>query len=75
MVLSKAKPTGEFDHAVLTPNNEVYTPGSTVQFTAAGVDAAGGRADIPAGAVWTVLSGSGTINATTGLLQGGGYLR
>lgn len=67
MVLSNAQPTGEFDHAVLTPNNEVYTPGSTVQFTAAGVDAAGGRADIPAGAVWTVLSGSGTINATTGL--------
>ena len=67
MVLSKAKPTGEFDHAVLTPNNEVYTPGSTVQFTAAGVDAAGGRADIPADAAWTVLSGSGTINATTGL--------
>lgn len=62
MVLSKAKPTGEFDHAVLTPNNEVYTPGSTVQFTAAGVDAAGGRADIPAGAVWTVLSG-GRIDA------------
>lgn len=67
MVLSNAKPTGEFDHAVLTPNNEVYTPGSTVQFKAAGVDAAGGRADIPADAAWTVLSGSGTINATTGL--------
>lgn len=63
MVLSKAKPTGEFDHAVLTPNNEVYTPGSTVQFAAAGVDAAGGRADIPAGAAWTVLSGSGRIDA------------
>lgn len=71
MVLSKAQPTGQFDHAVLTPNNEVYTPGSTVQFTAAGVDAAGGRADIPAGAVWTVLSGSGTINATTGLYRAG----
>ena len=67
MVLSKAQPTGQFDHAVLTPNNEVYTPGSTVQFKAAGVDAAGGRADIPADAAWTVLSGSGTINATTGL--------
>lgn len=67
MVLSNAQPTGTFDHAVLTPNNEVYTPGSTVQFTAAGVDAAGGRADIPADAAWTVLSGSGTINATTGL--------
>ena len=63
MVLSKAQPTGQFDHAVLTPNNEVYTPGSTVQFTAAGVDAAGGRADIPAGAAWTVLSGGGRIDA------------
>lgn len=63
MVLSNAQPTGTFDHAVLTPNNEVYTPGSTVPFTAAGVDAAGGRADIPAGAVWTVLSGGGRIDA------------
>lgn len=63
MVLSNAQPTGTFDHAVLTPNNEVYTPGSTVQFKAAGVDAAGGRADIPAGAAWTVLSGSGRIDA------------
>lgn len=26
MVLSTAKPTGQFDHAVLTPNDEVYTP-------------------------------------------------
>lgn len=71
MVLSNAQPTGTFDHAVLTPNNEVYTPGSTVPFAAAGVDAAGGRADIPAGAVWTVLSGRGTINATTGLYRAG----
>lgn len=71
MVLSNAQPTGTFDHAVLTPNNEVYTPGSTVPFTAAGVDAAGGRADIPAGTVWTVLSGSGTINETTGLYTAG----
>lgn len=71
MVLSNAQPTGTFDHAVLTPNNEVYTPGSTVQFTAAGVDAAGGRADIPAGAAWTVLSGGGTINETTGLYRAG----
>ena len=63
MVLSNAEPTGKFDHAVLTPNNEVYTPGSTVQFKAAGVDAAGGRAEIPAGAAWTVLSGGGRIDA------------
>ena len=63
MVLSKAQPTGQFDHAVLTPNAEVYTPGSTVQFSAAGVDAAGGSADVPKDAVWTVLSGKGTIDA------------
>ena len=63
MVLSKAQPTGQFDHAVLTPNAEVYTPGSTVQFSAAGVDAAGGSAAVPEDAVWTVLSGKGTIDA------------
>lgn len=66
MVLSTAKPTGQFDHAVVTPNDEVYTPGSTVQFTATGVDAAGGEANIPAGASWAVLSGGGSIN-TNGL--------
>lgn len=63
MVLSTAKPTGQFDHAVVTPNDEVYTPGSTVQFKATGVDAAGGKADIPAGASWAVLSGGGSIDA------------
>lgn len=68
MVLSKAQPTGQFDHAVLTPNAEVYTPGSAVQFSAAGVDAAGGSADVPEDAVWTVLSGKGTIDAK-GLLN------
>ena len=63
MVLSKAQPTGQFDHAVLTPNAEVYTPGSTVQFSAAGVDAAGSSADVPEDAAWTVLSGKGSIDA------------
>ena len=63
MVLSTAKPTGEFDHAVLTPNNAIYTPGSKVQFTATGVDGAGGGAAIPAGAEWKVLSGDGRIDA------------
>ena len=63
MVLSTATPTGTFDHAVLTPNDEVYTPGSTVQFTATGVDASGVKADIPTGASWAVLSGGGRIDA------------
>ncbi len=63
MVLSTAKPTGQFDHAVLTPNDAVYTPGSTVQFSASGVDAAGGSVALPAGASWAVLSGGGSIDA------------
>lgn len=67
MVLSTAKPTGQFDHAALTPNDEVYTPSSTVQFTATGVDVSGGKVDIPTGASWAVLSGGGTIDETTGL--------
>lgn len=66
MVLSTAKPTGQFDHAVVTPNDEVYTPGSTVQFTATGVDVSGGKVDIPTGASWAVISGGGSIN-TNGL--------
>ena len=62
MVLSTAKATGEFDHAILSPNDEVYTPGSTVQLKAAGADSAGGPANVPAGAQWTVVSGGGRID-------------
>lgn len=46
-VVSTAKPSGEFDHASLTPNNELYTPGSSVDFSAVGVDSAGMSADLP----------------------------
>lgn len=71
MVLSTAKATGEFDHAILSPNDEVYTPGSQVQLTAAGADAAGGHANVPAGAQWTVVSGGGRIDQN-GLYTAGG---
>ena len=47
-VYSSATPSGVFDHASLSPNNEVYTPGSEVQFSAIGVDSAGEPADLPA---------------------------
>lgn len=48
MIVSSAKPTGVFDHASISPADEIYTPGSTVQFTAIGVDTSGGKADLPA---------------------------
>ena len=69
MVLSSAKATGEFDHAVLMPNNEIYTPGSTVAFKASGVDGGGFPMNIPAGASWSLTKGAalGSINAQTGV--------
>ena len=73
MVVSKAKPTGEFDHAALSPNNDLYTPGSSVQFTAAGVDSAGAAADLPEDITWRLSSdctNMGTIDQTTGLFAG-----
>ena len=45
---------GKFDHASVEPNNQLYTPGSTVQFSASGVDAAGGPADLPYDIKWTL---------------------
>lgn len=69
MVLSSAKPTGEFDHAALTPNNALYTPGSTITFEASGVDESGYPATLPADASWSVTEGAslGTIDASTGV--------
>ena len=71
LVVSTAVKTGVFDHAVLTPNNEVYTPGSTVQFEAKGVDTAGMAMDLPAGATYAISADSqdlGTVDAQTGLV-------
>ena len=63
LVTCSAKPTGVFDHATLSPNNEVYTPGSTVQFTAGGVDSAGASVDLPADGKFALADSSfGTIS-------------
>lgn len=69
LVVSTAYPTGEFDHAVLSPNNEVYTPGSEVQFTADGVDPSGAPAPMPdAGTLWKLdTPAAGTIDEITGV--------
>lgn len=56
MVVSKAEPTGIFASAEITPNNEVYTPGSTVKFTAIGADTAGYSVEIPDGVTWRLAS-------------------
>lgn len=66
LVISNAKPTGEFDHAAILPNNEVYTPNSTVEFTASGVDSAGSAAELPENGAFVLEDDSfGTIENNT----------
>ena len=72
LIVSTAEQTGKFDHAALDPNNEMYIAGSTVQFTANGVDAGGYPADIPADAKWALADSSyGTLDQN-GLFQSSG---
>ncbi len=63
-VYSTAKSDGIFDHAVLAPNNDVFTPYSEVQFSALGVDKAGCDAVMPEGVSFALAAESadmGTI--------------
>ena len=71
-IISDVKATGEFDHAVITPVNEVYTPGSTVQFTAVGADPSGAPAPLPENASWSVDSAYGSIDGSTGVFTSNG---
>ena len=71
-IVSDVKATGEFDHAVITPVNEVYTPGSAVQFTAVGADPSGAPAPLPENASWSVDSTYGSIGGSTGVFTSNG---
>lgn len=63
MLVSVAGADGQFDHANITPKDEVYTPDSTVFFSATGADSTGNPADIPEDALWAVADESyGTID-------------
>ena len=64
-VLSNAKPTGEFDHASMLPNNELYTPESTVQFSAKGVDSSGAAADLPSDGKFVLAEESAALGTIT----------
>ena len=70
--VSRAKADGVFDHAAIAPANEVYTPGSVVNFTAAGADRSGAPAPLPGGLTWTVDAAYGTIDSATGIFQSNG---
>ena len=63
ILVSKAKSTGEFDHAVLKSEYKYYAPGSFATIVPQGVDAAGSPAEMPAeGITWALGDDSfGTI--------------
>ncbi len=68
LVYSTAAPSGTFDHANLYPNNELYTPESTVQFSATGADTSGAAVDLPADGTFSLANAAaGTIDSETGL--------
>ena len=64
ILVSNAKPTGVFDHAVLDTEYDYYAPGSSAVIDAKGVDAAGAPAELPTEAISWSLSDSvfGTIS-------------
>ena len=66
LVVSTVAASGEFDHAAVTPDDEYYTPGSSVTLTADAMDFSGAPAKaLPEDAVFTVSDASmGTVTAT-----------
>ena len=67
LVVSTVKPTGEFDHAKITPNAEYFTPNSTIQLTATALDYSGAEANaMPSDARFVLADDKlGTIGQTT----------
>ena len=62
LVISTAPVTGEFEQAHISTEEDYFTPGSSVQFSAVGTDLVGTPADIPENAVWQLSDASfGTI--------------
>ncbi len=63
IIVSTAKATGEFDHAVLNSDYDYYAPLTSAAMNVIGVDAAGSPAEVPAeGITWALADDSfGTV--------------
>lgn len=58
LIISTATPSGEFDHAAVTPSEEYYTPMSVVELSGLGVDYSGTAADsVPETVTWKLADG------------------
>ena len=73
-VVSNSEKTGVFGSAIVSPDNEVYTPGSTVELSAIGADTAGFAMAIPEGASWQVAEGSAVKGEITEAIGAEGEL-
>ncbi|MDR0913766.1 MAG: phosphodiester glycosidase family protein, partial [Oscillospiraceae bacterium] len=58
VIVSTAISDGTFDHSVITGEYDYFLPNSTYEFSATGVDAAGGPADIPESVTWGLSDSS-----------------
>ncbi|GAA0085837.1 hypothetical protein UT300007_22760 [Clostridium sp. CTA-7] len=74
MIVSKEAVTHEFNSAYIEPNEKSFTPNSTIQFTAKGMDFAGTSATLPQeGLSWKVSDNSfGEVDSATGLFTSTG---
>ena len=62
LVVSTAKTTDEFDHALITTDTDYLTAGSSMKLTATGVSSTGNAADLPENTSWEVTDSSiGTV--------------
>ena len=51
MIVSFARPSNEFDHALITADQEYVTKGTELKLSVSGVSISGGSAEVPEGAV------------------------
>lgn len=65
MVVSNSEATGVFGSASVSPVKQIYTPGSTVEFTAIGADTAGFPCEIPEGVTWRLDTDSAEMGSLT----------
>ena len=72
ILVSKAKPTGEFDHAVLSSQYNYYAPGTTATINVQGVDAAGSPVELPAEGITWALSDSSFGSVADGVFTSNG---
>ncbi len=62
IIASLTPPSDVFDRAVITPEDEYITPGTSTEITVTGVSPAGSSADVPAEVTYNVTGG--TFNGT-----------